>query len=248
MSREILLLEDEHDLRDLLAYLFESQGYEVVAVRTAEEALRRLDQKTPDIIVLDVALPGMSGLEVCRRLPDPAPPTLILSALDRDDQVVAGLELGADDYVRKPFNHRELLLRIEKLIDRHEERRQTQPRQPQQTESSSREAISGPLVFPHVSIDLDRCEVVRDGKRIPLTPTETRLLNAMARAPGYPIAKTELLERVWESSDWTGADDLIKVNIRRLRKKIELDPKSPKLVLNRRGMGYVLVSPESFVE
>lgn len=241
MNREILLLEDEHDLRDLLAYLFETQGYEVVAFRTAEEALKRCRERVPDIVVLDVALPDMNGLEVCRRLPNPRPPVLILSALDRDDQVIAGLKMGADDYVRKPFNHQELLLRIQKLLDRHEEQQLQQQEPP--ASKSPQAPFPQRLEFVHVTIDLGRREVYRGGKTIPLTPTEARLLRVLAEVPGYPVMNAKLLERVWESSDWTGADDLIKVNIRRLRKKIEEDPKNPKLLVNRRGLGYFLAKP-----
>lgn len=230
MGSRILLVEDEHDLRDLLAYLFETHGYEVTAVRTGEEALEVCVEEPPDIVVLDVALPGISGLEVCGRLRSPRIPVIMLSSLDRDDQVVAGLEVGADDYVRKPFNHRELLLRIERLL---ESRASGTPQ---------REAPRA-LRFERLRIDLDRAEVIRGEKRVSLTPTETRLLEVFAENLGYPVPKEELLQKVWESSDWTGADDLIKVNIRRLRKKIESDPKNPKLLINRWGRGYMLVTP-----
>lgn len=230
MSSTILLVEDEHDLRDLLAYLFETHGYEVVAVRTGEEALSVCEEAPPDIVVLDVALPGISGLEVCGRLRSPDIPVIMLSSLDRDDQVIAGLEVGADDYVRKPFNHRELLLRIERLLNKRE------------SETGHTE-IPGKIRFDHILLDLERGEAVRGERRWTLTPTETRLLKVFAESLGYPVAKEELLRRVWDSSDWTGADDLIKVNIRRLRKKIEVDPKNPKLLINRWGRGYMLVSP-----
>ena len=231
MSKHILLVEDEHDLRDLLAYLFETHGYRVTAVPSGEEALAACKAGLPSIMVLDVALPGISGLEVCARLRSPSLPVIILSSLDRDDQVVAGLEVGADDYVRKPFNHRELLLRIEKLLDRYAESQRDE------------EEPSVRLEFGHVTIDLDRGEVLKSGRRASLTPTESKLLVALVENLGYPVAKEELLRRVWDVPDWTGADDLIKVNIRRLRKKIELDPKHPEIILNKWGRGYMITPP-----
>lgn len=232
MSSRILLVEDEHDLRDLLAYLFETHGYEVTAVRTGEEALSACEETPPDIVVLDVALPGISGLEVCGRIRSPKIPVIMLSSLDRDDQVVAGLQVGADDYVRKPFNHKELLLRIERLLEKRDPDART-------------EEVPRTLRYEHLLIDLERGEVVRGERRTALTPTETRLLEVFGENLGYPVRKEELLQRVWDSSDWTGADDLIKVNIRRLRKKIEVDPKNPKLLINRWGRGYMLVHPGS---
>ncbi|SIP88728.1 two-component system, OmpR family, response regulator VicR [Alkalispirochaeta americana] len=236
MSR-ILVVDDEPAIVNLLVFILEDQGYRVKSADRGDTALEIVREWIPDLVILDIGLPGIGGLEVCRVLHDKGLPVLVLSSHDKDDQVVEGLEEGADDYVTKPFNHRELLLRVDKLLVR--TRNQGDP------EVGPGGGVKGsflqqPLVLGELRIDPLRGEVFRGEAALQLTPTEFRLLSLLALAPGHPVAVETILERIWNSTDWEGGAEMVKVNIRRLRQKIEPDPSRPVYILNRRGMGYFL--------
>ncbi len=223
----ILIVDDEADIRDVLEFTLENAGYRTRQAGHGEEALQIVSTEQVHLVILDIGLPGISGLELCPQFVGLGIPVLVLSSHDRDDEVVTGLEVGADDYVTKPFNHRELLLRVEGLLRRTQGNRR------------SRNLTIGP-----VTVDLDRqtVTVLRDGTpaSIDLTPTEFDLLTFLARSPGVPQPVDTLLRQVWNVSDWTSGEEMVKVGIRRLRKKIERDPARPEILLNRWGQGYFL--------
>jgi two-component system, OmpR family, response regulator VicR len=219
----VLIVDDEADIRDVLEFVLQNAGYHTESTGRGDDALRIVQRRRPDLVILDIGLPGLSGLDVCPQLTAMAIPVLVLSSHDRDDQVVTGLEVGAEDYVTKPFNHRELLLRVEKII------RRTRPAYPE-----------GVLRVGALRIDRDRREVTVDGRAVPLTPTEFDLITWLARTPGVPVPVETLLRDVWHVTEWTSGDEMVKVSIRRLRRKIEPDPKNPRYLLNRWGQGYFL--------
>lgn len=225
MPDRVLVVDDEPAIVQLLAFVLEDSGFEVRTLLRGDEVVPLCTEWRPDVVVLDIGLPGLNGLEVCRQLNELRIPVLVLSSHDQDDQVVAGLEQGADDYVTKPFNHRELMLRIEKLIRRTKAEDAPEPSR---------------LVFRDLEIDLDRVEVRRAGESIALTPTEFQILVLLARAPGRPVAVSAILHEVWGNAEWEGGAELVKVNIRRLRRKIELDAATPSYIKNRWGHGYFL--------
>ena len=223
MNNRILVVDDEKDIQDMLCYVFEREGYESRASGRGDQALDICVNWNPDIVILDIGLPGLSGLEVCPKLSKMGIPVLVLSSHDRDDQVVAGLELGAEDYVKKPFNYKELLLRVEKIIRR------------TQSYEASRVIEAG-----DIRIDL-KCNIVEvKGKMVHMTPTEFHILALLARNIGTPFSTKALLKEVWHSSEWINGEEMVKVNIRRLRKKIEEDPNNPQYLINRWGVGYFL--------
>ena len=226
MNRRVLLVDDEPAIIKLLHFIFQEAGFEVESVGSGEEALRVANRWRPDLVVLDIGLPGVSGLDVCRALHAEQIPVLVLSSHDQDDDVVEGLEEGADDYVTKPFNHRELLLRAEKLIERG-------ARLPSDEDQ-------GVVQVGELEIDSAKASVRRAGTEIYLTPTEIQILKLLARTPGRPVDIDTILMQVWKHPDRLGGPEMVKVNIRRLRHKIETDPTEPRYILNRRGMGYYL--------
>lgn len=219
----ILIVEDEADIRDVVEFVLQNAGYRTVSTGRGDEALE-IARGTPlDLVVLDIGLPGLSGMDILPQLTEMDIPVLILSSHDREDQVVTGLEVGAEDYVTKPFSHRELLLRVDKLIRRTRGTR------------TSRILSVGPI-----AIDLDRQQVTVGEQAVPLTPTEFDLITFLARTPGIPQPMETLLREVWRVTDWDNGEEMVKVGIRRLRKKIEPDPANPRYILNRWGQGYFL--------
>lgn len=222
----VLVVEDEPDVRDILEYLFAAEGYTVLTAATAREAWEVVSSQLPDIVVLDVELPGESGLTFCRRVKPMGVPVIMVSSHDRDDEVVAGLETGADDYVRKPFNNRELLLRVRRLL---EQSSATGPGR------SSLRTVLGDLV-----VDRELARVWRGTDEIHLTPTEWNILDLLVGHRGQAQSVERILEHVWHTTTWDGGAEMVKVNIRRLRHKIERDPRQPEIVINRRGRGYLV--------
>lgn len=223
MKGRVLVVDDEADIRDMLSFVLENQGYETCSAGRGDLALEIASGWGPDLAILDIGLPGLSGLEVCPRLAEMGVPVLVLSSHDRDDQVVAGLELGAEDYVTKPFNYKELVLRVGKII-----------RRTRGAESDRVVAVGA------MRIDLKRRVVEIRGSPIHVTPTEFDILALLARSPGTPVPVEAILREVWHSDDRISGDEMVKVNIRRLRKKIEPEPDRPRCLLNRWGQGYYL--------
>jgi len=223
MSEKVLVVDDEKDIQDVLSFILENAGYQTRAVGNGNDALTQAEQWLPDIVILDIGLPGLNGLQVCPRLVDLEIPVLVLSSHDRDDQIIEGLEVGAEDYVSKPFNYKELLLRVEKII----RRTRTEP---------SRQLLS----IGAITVDRSRQTVEIDHELINLTPTEYKIIEYLATHANTPVSSDTLLKEVWNTEEWIHGIEMVKVNISRLRKKIEQDPSNPRYLLNRWGYGYLL--------
>ncbi len=225
MARCILFIEDDDHMRAVLSLSLRQDGYDVVEARSGEEGLRTLEQRAPDMVLVDLRLPGMNGFEVTRtiRRSSNVPIAMVTASGDTHD-VVAGLEAGADDYVVKPVVAKELSARIRALL--------------------RRASVSGPgsTVQRVGDVELRRQEgtVVRDGDEIPLTLTQFRVLCELADTPGWVVSRSQLLERVW-GYDFFGDDRLVDYHISGLRSKLERDPSNPQLILTVRGLGYKLV-------
>jgi two-component system alkaline phosphatase synthesis response regulator PhoP len=209
MAKEtILVVEDEEDIRELLKYNLEKEGYQVLGAATGEEALRTVRGRLPDLILLDLMLPGIDGLEVCRRIKgDPQTkhlPIVMLTAKGEETDIVTGLELGADDYVTKPFSPRVLLARLRAALRR---------RALQLTPATE------PLKTDELVIHPGRHEVLLEGQPIPLTVTEFRLLHLLARKPGWVFTRTQIVNEI-HGDDYPVSDRSIDVQIVSLRKKL----------------------------
>jgi DNA-binding response OmpR family regulator len=221
----ILLVDDEDSIQTLLTYPLERDGYQVVQARDGEEALRKFAEEQIDLVVLDVMLPKLDGLEVCKRLRgESAVPIIMLTARGDELDKVLGLELGADDYITKPFSIREFRSRIRALL-----RRAVTP-----YSGRDREAL---IERGELKIDVPRRTVEVRGEQVQLTFIEFELLALLASNPGVVFSRRELLERLRGSADYR-EPRTIDVHVRHLREKIERDPGNPQLILTLRGAGY----------
>ncbi len=233
MAETILIVEDEPALQETLVYNLQKQGYAAQAVadgRSALEAARRLN---PDLIVLDIMLPELDGFEVCRTLrQESGVPILMLTARDEEIDRVVGLEVGADDYLTKPFSMRELLARVKAQLRRTRLVREELDRV--RTDSAAPHEV---LAFEGLKIDLTRREVTLDGGVLPLKPQEYDLLLFFAEHRGQMLSREHILERVW-GWDYIGDSRTVDVHVRWLRQKIEKDPAQPKRIITVRGGGY----------
>ena len=227
----LLVVEDDRAILEAVAYNLERQGHEVVRAEDGVSALELSRTIDPDLIVLDLMLPRMSGLDVCRVVREERPvPIVVLTARDTEADTVAGLDLGADDYITKPFSMRELLARIGALLRRDE---------------LSREAGGGPdrgAVLRGGGIELSAAarEVTRDGEAVALRPKEFELLEYLMRHPGQALSRDTIVERVWGYA-FDGGTRTVDVHIRWLREKIEADPSHPERITTVRGVGYKFV-------
>jgi two-component system, OmpR family, alkaline phosphatase synthesis response regulator PhoP len=230
VNRKLLIVDDETSMRLLLAGYFRRLGFEVEEKESAEDAFQPALTGSYDCFIFDVQMPGMSGIELLRKLRERHihTPTLFLTAQDKLDDKVAGFEAGADDYLAKPFEPRELELRVEALL-----RRPAREVEPQDTDAQQRIEI-GSLV-----IDKRRHEVTLDGALVELTPLEFQILERLASEPGRAWSRNDLLDEVW-STEYEGYQRNVDPHINRLRQKIEIDPKNPRYVLTVRGVGYKL--------
>ena len=221
----ILLVDDEESIQKLLAFPLERDGFRVVPAHDGEEALDRFAQERVDLVVLDVMLPRLDGLEVCRRLRSTSSvPILMLTARDDELDKVLGLELGADDYLTKPFSVREFRSRVRALL-----RRASAPRH----EPGGDEVIQA----DNLTIDPARRRVTLNGDEIDLTYVEFELVRALAERPGRVFTRQALLERLWGDSDYRDPRT-IDVHIRHLREKLERDARRPEYIFTVRGVGY----------
>lgn len=232
----ILVVEDEPALLDTLEYSLKRQGYEVLTAADGVKAVALARDQKPDLVVLDLMLPGMDGIEVCRTLrQDMQMPILMLTARADEIDKVVGLEMGADDYVTKPFSMRELMARIKALLRRVRITRQEaeSEAQPLPDESVSRERLR----FGNLVIDLGRREVLLGDTLLHLKPKEFDLLLFFARHRGAVLSRDLILERVW---DWgySGGSRTVDVHVHWLREKIETDPANPTRLVTVRGVGY----------
>lgn len=230
MSEKILIVEDEPALQETLAYSLQKQGYTVKSALDGENAIQTARDFQPDLIILDIMLPVFDGFEVCRILrQEMNTPILMLTARDDEIDRVIGLELGADDYITKPFSMRELMARVKAQLRRVRLIRE---------ERDSEHILSQETVqFGNLTLDLTRREVLLDGHPIPLKPKEFDLLLFLARHRGHVLSRELILERVW-GWDFTGGSRTVDVHVRWLREKIEPDPANPIRIVTVRGAGY----------
>ena len=225
----ILVVEDEESYRDPLSYLLRKEGYEVSLAATGPEAIAEFDRGGADLVLLDLMLPGISGTEVCRQLRQRGNvPVIMLTAKDSEIDKVVGLEIGADDYVTKPYSSRELLARIRAIL-----RRRTEP------EPADDEALQ----VGGIRLDSDRHTVEVDGEPTAFPLKEFELLELLLRNAGRVLTRGQLIDRVW-GSDYVGDTKTLDVHVKRIRAKVEVDPANPVRLLTVRGLGYKLADAE----
>ncbi|HYC07490.1 MAG TPA: response regulator transcription factor [Candidatus Binatia bacterium] len=224
MARTILVVDDEQTLRETLVEALEGEGYSVVSAADGREALSRFRADHPDLVLLDLMLPELSGIEVCRIIrAESAVPIVMLTAKDAELDKVVGLELGADDYVTKPFSLRELTARIRALFRR--------------SETQATEAPPALIDLGRVQVDLAGHRLLREGRPVPLKPKAFELLAFLVRHPGRVFTRDQLLEHVW-GYDYAGETRTVDVHVHWLRAEIEEDPGNPQLLHTVRGVGY----------
>ena len=219
----VLVVEDEESISEPLSYLLRQEGFEVAVTGTGPDALAEFDRGGADIVLLDLMLPGLSGTEVCRALRTRSSvPVIMLTARDSEIDKVVGLELGADDYVTKPFSSRELVARIRAVLRRGGEPEESAP---------------GALESGPVRMDVDRHVVTVSGETVPLPLKEFELLEMLLRNAGRVLTRGQLIDRVW-GADYVGDTKTLDVHVKRLRAKIEPDPGQPRFLVTVRGLGY----------
>jgi DNA-binding response OmpR family regulator len=222
----VLIVEDDDSMRDMVGYALADEGMEIEAVADGESALEVFYSSGPfDLVILDVMLPGIDGITVCKELTSASDvPVIMLTARDDEMSVVVGLEVGADDYITKPFSHRELVSRVRATL----RRRRIDARASSKQES---------LEFPGLAIDLARRQVVAQGTPVDLTAAQFDILLLLASHPGWVYSRGQIMETVW-GTEFSGDSRAADMQIRNIREKIEPDPKNPRYVLTVRGMGY----------
>lgn len=228
MERTILIVEDDQNINHILVLTFQKEGYKVLSALDGVKGLELALNEKPDIILLDVMLPGLDGYEVLKKLREKSQvPVIMLTARDDEVDTVLGLELGADDYITKPYSNRELTARVKANLRRSS---YEVPAAPAPEEPST--IISGEL-----SINIERYEVAKNGKVIDITLREFELLKFLAMQPDKIFSREQLLENVW-GYEYYGDVRTVDVTVRRLREKIEDDPSLPKFIITKRGVGY----------
>ena len=237
-KRTILIVDDEKPIVDILVYNLQKEGYDTLEARDGEEAVRIALEKKPNLILLDIMLPKMDGLAVCKRIRHSLNvPILMLSAKDEEIDKILGLELGADDYVTKPFSVRELMARVKanlrKMDISAEENANNNASKEQEADNTNKIEV-GDLV-----LDLDKFEVKVRGEVIDLTLREFEVLKYLAKQPGQVITREILLEKVW-GYEYYGDIRTVDVTVRRIREKIELDTSNPRILVTKRGVGYYI--------
>ena len=229
----ILVVDDEPPILDLIASYLRAESFKVYTAQDGATALTQARAVRPELVVLDVMLPGMDGLEVCRRLQQEFDVyILMLTARSEEIDKIVGLSVGADDYLTKPFSPRELVVRVKAIL------RRSRTPGPRGRDATPLERPA--LHFDELQIDPERREVQRDGAQIDLTPREFDLLYALAEQPGRVFNRDQLLERVW-GHDFAGIDRVVDVHIGLLRRKLEADPANPAIIQTVRGVGYKFV-------
>ena len=227
MAATILIVEDEHAVARGVQYALQQEGYSVALARSGEEGLEFASQQAPDLVILDVRLPGMDGFEMLRRLraSGSKAPVLVLTARDDEVDKVIGLELGADDYLTKPFGLRELMSRIKALLRR--------------AYGDLADAVGGRVIrHRDLLVDLERRRVQRGQRRVSLTATEFEILRHLASRPGRVYSRRELLELIRDYEALDQDEKTINVHVSHLREKLEDDPAQPAFILTVRGAGY----------
>ncbi|MDB8868577.1 response regulator YycF [Pediococcus acidilactici] len=230
---KILVVDDEKPISDIVKFNLDKEGYDVVTAYDGEEALEKVESEEPDLILLDLMLPKIDGLEVARQVRAKHNiPIIMVTAKDSELDKVVGLELGADDYVTKPFSNRELVARVKANLRRQDQFQQS-------NEEVKNNIKIGPLV-----INSDSYSVTRDGAQLDLTHREFELLHYLAQHTDQVMTREHLLQTVW-GYDYFGDVRTVDVTVRRLREKIEETPSNPQILITRRGVGYYLRNPET---
>lgn len=235
MGKTVLIVEDEQNIVDILSFNLMREGYDTLEAYDGPAGLQLALENNPDLILLDLMLPGMNGFDVCKKVRQSgaSTPILMLTAREEEADKVLGLELGADDYITKPFSIRELMARVKANIRRVSmapavpapERKQEEP---------------GKVIrLGRVTIDREKATIFKDGQPLDLTQREYDLICFLASQPGKVFSREALMEHVWNYEGYVGDVRAVDVAVRRLREKIEDDPASPKFILTKRGMGYL---------
>jgi two-component system, OmpR family, response regulator len=223
-SARILLVDDEQSIQTLLSYPLRKDGYHVTSVLDGGEALQRFEEGRFDLVILDLMLPHLDGVEVCRRLRSRSQvPIIMLTAKGSETDKVAGLEVGADDYITKPFSVREFRSRVKAALRR--------------SRMGGEAADEEPIERDGLRIDFERRMVTLEGREVRVTYVEFEILGALARSPGRVLSRETLLEHVWGDSEYRDPRT-VDVHIRHLREKLESDPKDPEFLFTVRGVGY----------
>lgn len=232
--KKILVVDDEKTISDIIVFNLQNEGYQVETAFDGEAGLNKFNEVSPDLVVLDLMLPKMDGLEVCREIRKVSTvPIIMLTAKDSEIDKVLGLELGADDYVTKPFSNRELTARVKANLRRHRGRSMEEEQAGQANE----------IVVGELTVHQDAYIISKRGEEIELTHREFELLHYLAKHIGQVMTREHLLETVW-GYDYFGDVRTVDVTIRRLREKIEDSPSHPAYIVTRRGVGYFLKNPE----
>ena len=227
----ILAADDDPQLLRLMTRNLQLEGYEVLGASDGQQALELIESTPPDLVLLDVMMPKMDGFTVCYRVREfSAVPIIIVTARGQDQDKVRGLDLGADDYLTKPFSVDELLARVRAVL-----------RRSQFTARENAQGLRASTASGELTVDYSQHLVTLAGREIPLTPTEYRILAYLAQNVGHVVTQDLLLEHVW-GSEYLGESHMLQVNINRLRRKLEVDPTQPRYILTKVGIGYSLAS------
>ena len=233
MGKKVLIVEDEQSIVDILSFNMTKEGYDTLEALDGATGLQLALEQNPDLVLLDLMLPGMSGFDVCRRIRQAGSlvPIVMLTAREEEDDKVRGLELGADDYITKPFKNRELMARVKANIRR-------MSMTPAAPSPAAAPEAGTPATGARVRVDEERAAIYKDGTPLDLTQREYDLIRFLAARPGKVFSREALMEHVWNYEGYVGDVRAVDVAIRRLREKIEDDPASPVFIRTRRGMGY----------
>ena len=234
--KTILIVDDEPPIRDILVYNLEKEGYNTIEASDGVAALNIALEKLPDLILLDIMLPKMDGLSVCKRIKNSYNvPILMLTAKDSEIDKILGLELGADDYITKPFSVRELIARVKANL------RKVENLAVARMDNDNSKKKENKIIVNDLELDLDKFEVKIRGEIIDLTVREFEVIKFLASQPGQVVTRETLLEKVW-GYEYYGDIRTVDVTVRRIREKIEKDTSSPKILITKRGVGYYIAS------
>lgn len=238
-KRTILIVDDEKPIVDILVYNLQKEGYETIEANDGEEGIKLAIEKKPDLVLLDIMLPKIDGLSVCKRIRQSLNvPILMLSAKDEEIDKILGLELGADDYVTKPFSVRELMARVKANL------RKVDMNAESYSEVKQEEQEANTISVGDLTLNLDKFEVKVRGEVVDLTLREFEVLKYLAKQPGQVITREILLEKVW-GYEYYGDIRTVDVTVRRIREKIEKDTSTPKILLTKRSVGYYISTQKS---
>ena len=238
-KKTILIVDDEKPIVDILVYNLQKEGYNTLEANDGEEAINIAFDKKPDLILLDIMLPKVDGLTVCKKIRNSFNmPIIMISAKDEEIDKILGLELGADDYITKPFSVRELVARVKANLRKAEASVKVEEKKKEENAVDKKDNI---IVIGELSLNLDKFEVKVRDQVIDLTLREFEVLKYLANQPGQVVTREALLEKVW-GYEYYGDIRTVDVTIRRIREKIENDTSSPKILITKRGVGYYLSS------